>query len=128
MSPWIRANVVNDGFFRRLADCLRRGGEVAIGFGIGREESGERDADRQARESLEALAKSFTNFRLVRKGNTHAKVLLVEDEYFVTTSFNWLSFSGDPRQPMREEEGTMVEDASVVNAYYDKLIARFEAA
>ncbi|NLA96488.1 MAG: hypothetical protein GX838_06575, partial [Clostridiaceae bacterium] len=85
---------------------------------------GERDPDRLARESLEALAKAFDNFRLVRKGNTPAKVLLVDAAYFVTTSFNWLSFRGDPNQPMREEEGTLVEDASAVNAYHASLMAR----
>lgn len=125
VSPWIRANVVTEAFVRRLAECLDRGVRVSIGYGIGREDAGEREPDRRARESLEALSRSFENFLLVRKGNTHAKVLLVDSKYFVTTSFNWLSFSGDPRKPMREEEGTLIEDPSAVDAYYEKLVARF---
>ncbi len=124
VSPWIRAAVVDNAFIKRLTACLNRGVEVIIAYGIGRDDPGERDPDRLARESLEALAKAFDNFRLVRKGNTHAKVLLVDDAYFVTTSFNWLSFRGDPNQPMREEEGTLVEDASAVNAYHASLMAR----
>jgi phosphatidylserine/phosphatidylglycerophosphate/cardiolipin synthase-like enzyme len=126
VSPWIRASVVNDAFVRRLAECLSRGIRVSIGYGIGKVDPDERDADRGARESLEALAKGFPNFELVRKGNTHAKILLVDDRYFVTTSFNWLSFSGDPRKPLREEEGTMIEDPQAVDAYYENLIARFK--
>lgn len=124
VSPWIRAAVVDKDFVKRLTACLGRGVEVTVAYGIGRDDPGERDPDRLARESLEALAKAFDNFRLVRKGNTHAKVLLVDDAYFVTTSFNWLSFRGDPNQPMREEEGTLVEDASAVNAYHASLMAR----
>jgi hypothetical protein len=124
VSPWIRANVVDKDFMKLLTSCLARGVDVAIGYGIGKRDLAEKDPDRRARESLESLAKSFPNFRLVRKGNTHAKVLLVDDRFFVTTSFNWLSFRGDPSQPMREEEGTMVEDAIAVDAYYQKLIER----
>jgi hypothetical protein len=70
----------------------------------------------------------FPNFRLVRKGDTHAKVLLVDSSFFVTTSFNWLSFRGDPKQPMREEEGTMVEGPTLVEDYYQKLAARIAVA
>lgn len=124
VSPWIRAAVVDTAFIKRLTSCLNRGVEVTVAYGIGRADPGERAPDRQARESLQALTAAFDNFRLVRKGNTHAKVLLVDDSYFVTTSFNWLSFRGDPNQPMREEEGTLVEDAAAVNAYYASLIAR----
>ncbi len=124
VSPWIRANVVDKDFMKLLTSCLVRGVDVTIGYGIGKRDPAEKDQDRRARESLESLAKSFPNFRLVRKGNTHAKVLLVDDKFFITTSFNWLSFRGDPSQPMREEEGTMVEDTSAVDAYYQKLLER----
>jgi len=124
VSPWIRANVVDKDFMKLLTSCLARGVDVTIGYGIGKKDLAEKGQDQRARESLESLAKSFPNFRLVRKGNTHAKVLLVDDKFFITTSFNWLSFRGDPSQPMREEEGTMVEDTSAVNAYYEKLVER----
>lgn len=127
VSPWIRANVVDQDFVKRLAACLERGVEVTIAYGIGRRDQRERPADVTARESLAALAKAFPNFRFVRKGDTHAKVLLVDDSFFVTTSFNWLSFRGDPKQPMREEEGTIVEEPTVVEDYYQKLAARIAA-
>jgi phosphatidylserine/phosphatidylglycerophosphate/cardiolipin synthase-like enzyme len=110
--------------FTRLAGCLERGVEVTIAYGIGKRDRNERPSDATARESLAAIAKVFKNFRLVRKGDTHAKVLLVDDLFFVTTSFNWLSFRGDPRLPMREEEGTMVEDPVLVEGYYKRLSAR----
>ena len=67
-----------------------------------------------------------SSIRLLRKGNTHAKVLLVDSRYFVTTSFNWLSFKGDPAQPMREEEGTLVEGVEAVDAYFHTHIERMQ--
>ena len=124
VSPWIRANVVNQTFIKQLTACLDRGVQVTIGYGISRNDRSEREPDRIARESLEALTKAFGNFQLIRKGNTHAKILLVDDSYFVTTSFNWLSFSGDPNQPMREEEGTLVEHKTAVDDYYRSQLAK----
>jgi hypothetical protein len=124
VSPWIRASVVDSSFIRAVTECLDRGVSITIGYGIGQRDHGEKAPDRNARESLEALSTTFPNFRLVRKGNTHAKILLVDSQYFVTTSFNWLSFRGDPNQPMREEEGTLVEDQSAVDAYFDRMMAR----
>ena len=124
VSPWIRARVLDNTFVTTVAGCLDRGVSITIGYGIGQRDHGEKAPDRAAREALEALSKTFPNFRLVRKGNTHAKILLVDSQYFVTTSFNWLSFRGDPNQPMREEEGTLVEEPSAVDAYFARMMAR----
>ena len=118
ISPWIRADVVNSTFVDLLTGCIDRGVSVKIAFGLGRVDRGERDKDAAARSALEGLARTFKNFELIRKGNTHAKVLLVDDEFCVTTSFNWLSFRGDPNQPFREEWGTYIEGPSIVNKYF----------
>lgn len=121
ISPWIRADVVDTKFVQRLTECLGRGTEVIIAYGLGRIDRGERPRDQTARSALEGLSKSFKNFKFLRKGNTHAKVLLVDDKFCVTTSFNWLSFRGDPKQPFREEWGTYVEGDSLVNSYFDDI-------
>lgn len=124
ISPWLRAAVLTNEFTLALTKCLSRGVQFVIAYGIGKSDPKESPADLRAREALEALTASFPNFRLIRKGNTHAKVLLVDSDFFVTTSFNWLSFRGDPSQPMREEEGTMVKNAASVDEYYESLMAR----
>lgn len=121
ISPWIRAGVVDASFISQLSECLNRGVNVRIEYGIGRVDKDEKYRDKSARSALEGLSQSFSNFSLTRTGNTHAKVLLVDDKYFVTTSFNWLSFRGDPTQPFREEWGTYVEGTEIVNAYYATL-------
>lgn len=122
ISPWIRAGVVNTSFIGKLTSCLERGVNVRIEYGIGRVDRNEKDSDKSARGHLESLSKTYENFSLIKRGNSHAKVLLVDDKYFVTTSFNWLSFRGDPDQPFREEWGTYVEGAEIVNAYYNTLM------
>lgn len=124
ISPWIRANVVDKEFIEKIAACAGRGVEITIAHGLGRRDKGERDKDKEARQALEALQSSYPNLRVVWKGNTHAKVLLVDDRFFVTTSFNWLSFKGDPKQPMREEEGTLVEGRAATEQYFARLQER----
>jgi len=128
VSPWIRRQVVNEEFLRKLRECLERGVDVMIAFGFGRVDRGERDEDAEARRDLEALGLAFKKFKLIRKSNIHAKILLVDDRYFVTTSFNWLSFRGDPNQPLREEEGTLVEGNELVNEYFERLQSRLVAS
>ena len=128
ISPWIRAAVVSQSFIELLRKCLVRNVRVTIAYGIGREDKQARQRDREAETELVRLSERFDNFQLTRKGNTHAKVLIKDSDFYVTTSFNWLSFRGDPSQPFREEEGTYVEGESRVDEYYSRLMKRIDEA
>lgn len=124
ISPWIRAAVVSQSFLELIRKCLARNVRVTIAYGIGREDKQARERDRDAEAELIRLSETYDNFQLTRKGNTHAKVLIKDSEFYVTTSFNWLSFRGDPSQPFREEEGTYVGGDSRVDEYYNRLMKR----
>ena len=105
ISPWIRRAVVTTSFLADLERRLRAGVSVAIGHGYGPDDSG---SDEDAIRKLRNLANRFPEkFEFVRLPNTHAKIL-IQDDVYVTTSFNWLSFRGDPERTYRMEEGTMV--------------------
>lgn len=127
ISPWIRGAIVNREFVRKIESLLKNDVEVIIAYGLGRVEKAARAEDAEAIAMLSALDENYENFRLVRKGNTHAKVLVCDEEFFVTTSFNWLSFRGDPQLPFREEEGTYVGGETVVRDYAKKLLGRMSA-
>jgi hypothetical protein len=60
-------------------------------------------------------------FNLARLKNTHAKILIF-DQTWVATSFNWLSFRGDPSRTYRMEEGTMVRIPTLVDREYERYI------
>ena len=62
----------------------------------------------------------------MRLGDTHAKILIKDDDWLVITSFNWLSFRGDPKRTFREEWGTRVAIPDQVAAYALKILERFE--
>lgn len=121
ISPWIRANVVDEGFLSLLTQRLERRVRVFIAYGLGRIDRGENQQDADALSKLQKLSARYPNLQFIRKGNTHAKVLIVDDEFCVTTSFNWLSFKGDPNQPFREEWGTYIEGRSLVEEYFQEV-------
>jgi hypothetical protein len=124
-SPWITRAVVNRDFLRRLENLLKKKVRVYIGWGLGAEES---KNDPVALKSLVDLMRKYDNFWFTRLGDTHAKVLLVDRKYAVVTSFNWLSFRGDPNLEFRDEQGTKVQIPELIDQKFDWLLARFEAA
>ena len=117
VSPWIRAAVVNDPFVDSLRTLLTRGVDVAIAYGI---DDGKHafERDTAAEKKLQVLAGQHANFRLVRLGDTHAKVLIVDQRFVVVTSYNWLSFRGDSNRPFRDERGTLVTLTPQIDRIY----------
>ena len=126
ISPWIAAKVVNRDFVRRLEQLLERRGSVYIGYGISTDETQDlHPRDRAAREDLRQLADKYSNFYFVRLGNTNAKILIKDSEFAAVTSFNWLSFKGDPRRVFRDEQGVLIQEPGLVDQKFDELILRF---
>ncbi len=125
ISPWIRGKVVTDQFLRRLEDALKRGVTVHIGWGLDAEPKQEWPDDQRAMARLRELDGKYENFAFARLGDTHAKVLICDDRFVVTTSFNWLSFRGDPRRPFRDERGKYDSIASNIQAEFEHQVGRF---
>jgi hypothetical protein len=123
ISPWITDAVVDKPFLRTLTKRLEEGLEVFIGYGLGEQEHVS-DAIKQ----LEKLAGFYAKLHFVRFGDTHAKILVKDEDWLVTTSFNWLSFRGDPKRTFREEWGTRVSISERVVEYTATLLKRFEDA
>jgi hypothetical protein len=126
VSPWIKRRVVNDAFVGQLRELLRRGTDVYVGFGLGSESEG--SDDRDAIRALQRLADEQPNLMFRRLGDSHAKVLISDNAYAIITSFNWLSFIGDPARTFRDERGMLVRRADVVDAAATSLLSRFMTA
>jgi len=60
-------------------------------------------------------------------GNTHAKVLIKDSEFAAITSFNWLSFKGDPHRTFRDEQGTLLQVSELVDGKFRELEPRFSS-
>lgn len=127
ISPWIRAQVVNPDFLKKLKEALERRVAVYIGYGICGDEQGEpRKADKEAEEKLAKLARRYKNFCFHHFGDTHAKVLICDSKFSVTGSFNWLSFKGDPDRTFRDEQSVLVEIPEHVDGVFRENLKRFE--
>ena len=124
ISPWIRANATNKWLIQQLEELLKRGVNVFIGYGLG-EDDNQKTRDKKAEKAIEKLNQQYDNFCLKRLGDTHAKILISDSKFAVVTSFNWLSFKGDPNRTFRDERGTLVFDSQKIQELFDKEIERF---
>jgi hypothetical protein len=123
ISPWVRREVVNDAFVKELRSALGRGVRVTIGYGIKGGQIDE-DMDPQVKKQFEGLSRQYDSFMVKRLGNTHAKILVKDHDFFVVTSFNWLSFRGDPDKQFREEWGTIVESRGLTEDFLKQQLHR----
>lgn len=123
IAPWVKGAVVNTDFIAAVERRLRAGVEVHIGHGYGPDDSG---SDDFALRKLTNLAARYDKLRVVRLQNTHAKILIFDDQW-ITTSFNWLSFKGDPNRTYRMEEGTLVQIPSEVDKAFQRYVGVLEA-
>ena len=121
ISPWIRASSVDKRFLQQFENLLKRGVEVFIGYGLGENDHDKKyQSDIQAEKNIQKLANQYKeNFKLKRLGNTHAKILISDTKFAVTTSFNWLSFRGDRDRTFRDERGTLVSDPQKIDELFD---------
>jgi phosphatidylserine/phosphatidylglycerophosphate/cardiolipin synthase-like enzyme len=104
---------------------LKRGVQVFIGYGLGEKDENRYPADIQAEKTLQKLANQYSKtFILKRLGDTHAKILISDNKFAVSTSFNWLSFKGERDRTFRDERGTLVSDPHKIDELFDNLLKR----
>lgn len=126
ISPWIRYNIVNENFCKKIEELLKRKVNIYIGYGlVDDRKDTKQPIDKIAMKLLEPLQKKYRNFYFKMLGDTHAKVLVSDNKFAITTSFNWLSFKGDPRRKFRDEQGFLASDPALVNAKFTELARRF---
>ena len=126
VSPWIKTAATDVELRQEIKSALMREVKVVICYGI----SNEIESDVQyALKQLEKLKEDPTCRKylyLVKLGNTHEKVLVCDKKYVVITSFNWLSFKGDPKRGFRQETGSVIENSEVVEEMLSNLQNRIE--
>ena len=127
ISPWIRAGVVDKKFVQDFEKMLKRGVQAYIGYGIAKEEDRNRyHSDIQAEQKLKNLSEKYDNFSFVRFGDTHAKIIIMDRKFAVQSSFNWLSFRGDPNKTFRDEAGVCITIPEYIEELFDRYAPRFQ--
>lgn len=131
ISPWINDRIMEPKA-RLIEDLLRRKVEVYIGYGITVRGEDDRKANKGERTLawLQQKAAQYKTLYVVRLGDTHAKVLLVDDRFLATGSFNWMSFGGFDRNEngirvVREELSHYVTAPALIEEMFARYKAKF---
>lgn len=124
VSPWIKRSGVNNEVLLLIEKALQKKVQVVIGYGI----SDEQDSDPKILKQLENMQKKkYGNYlTLVSLNNTHEKVLICDNDFLVITSFNWLSFRGDPKFGFRQETGYYTEIKEGIKKMKENLSQRMK--
>ena len=126
VSPWIKKDATDYELRKEIKNAMERNVKVVICYGISNEIE---DNVKYALKPLEELKKEANigkNLSLIKLGNTHEKVLICDKTFVVITSFNWLSFKGDPKRGFRQETGTLNEDEEVAKMMLKNLQKRID--
>jgi hypothetical protein len=99
--PWIKWRVLGP-LLPEIDAAMKRGCRVWMGYGMPKHASHPEKSDQNALEELKRREHSGL-LRLAFPG-THEKVLIQDDQVFMNTSFNFLSYSGGDG---RRESGTI---------------------
>jgi len=129
ISPWIRGAVVDESFITTLEARLTEGVDVLIGWGMKASEQRDHDIDPTVLTQFHRLGERFKRtFYFKRLGNTHAKVLISDRRFMIVTSFNWLSFRGDPKRTFRDERGMYITLRDQIDAQFDSWASRIRSS
>ncbi len=90
-SPWIRDKVL-EKYKKDIENTLERKVSIYINYGI--EKGAKNIIDDKAKNYLYDLCKKYKNLYINSNANTHEKILICDDRWVITGSFNWLSYDG----------------------------------
>jgi len=123
MSPWVHERVVNRNFIEKVEKLLQNKVKVVIawGFGTDREDEIRKSSSFPLRELLRLSRKYKENFSFIKMHESHAKIL-ISDDIYIATSFNWLSYMGSKRKKYRTEFGEMRNVSQVVDKRFELML------
>lgn len=122
VSPWIRRSGFDNELENLIKQAIGRNVKIFIGYGI----SDKNDSDEEIIKRLNVLQAKNKNLKLIKLANTHEKVLICDGDFVVVTSFNWLSFKGDPRWGFRQETGIYTKRKEIIRNMISSLEERMK--
>jgi len=122
VSPWLKSNVINTDFLKQLEKTLKKDVEVYILYGY-KDSRGRSKTDQRIIDQLNKIAANFKKFKFEEVENTHSKILVCDDKFAINTSFNFLSFSGNPNLTYRDECGTLHRDKGLIEQLFNQVLS-----
>lgn len=129
ISPWISGWVMSSFMDAIIKSTLNRGVSIKILYGIGNLEGSNtiREFDKKRNDYTDKYAemlknkyKKYADKFSMQRGNTHGKLLICDEKYYIIGSYNFLSFDGDySKDDVRHEMGDYSENRKQIE-YYKK--------
>lgn len=116
MSPWVNIAALNK-YKGLIEKALQRGLSISIKYGLKSRGKGNKksEIDKESQKVFEEWGQ-YDNFHIC-KGDSHAKVLIFDDEWVIKGSFNWFSFGEDEdNTDVAEEEGLLTRNRNTIQA------------
>ena len=124
ISPWITANVVNQNFLKYIQEIKKQSKTIKICFGHHKADYTLDEIDKivnkdwsweQKEKHIRAIEelKKVIEADLQYQPPLHSKILIIDDEFMIITSHNWLSNSGKGKNP-KDEVGCLIYDKSAI--------------
>lgn len=95
ISPWMNENVIDNKLVALIANALERGVVIKIIYGIGNKDDNRSKRSDNIAYKLKRRFNHYGDRVLIKKSNTHIKMLLCDNKYMMMGSYNFLSFRGD---------------------------------
>ncbi|WP_373243738.1 hypothetical protein [Megamonas funiformis] len=116
--PWITEKVVDSFMQDKFRILLEKGISIKIRYGIGQSHNDIRNkkTERFANDLCKMFSK-YKNFKMYRD-NSHVKLFICDNKFYVISSFNILSFKGDySGEDNRKELGEYSTNKAILNLY-----------
>jgi hypothetical protein len=113
ISPWISRAVVDDDLISLFESALQRNVRIRIIYGIGDADNPRSMQSDGIADDLKTRFAHFSDLFKIKKGNTHYKLLLCDDGFEVSGSFNFLSNRGDYTDESAWDEGADYSEDSI---------------
>lgn len=123
-SPWIRGNVLNI-YKNDIESALRRGVKIYIKYGLTQMRKDDKESiDNISRNILDKLKQKFKDLLIIKKDNSHAKILICDENIMIIGSLNWLSFG--IKSGKNNEDNNTREEISNINTNKDSIKREIE--
>lgn len=124
-AAWINNHVVDERMLETFESLLDKGVTIKIRYGIGEESNPDNDKRTYwTKENAKKMKKRFSkygNLFRMKWDNSHAKLFICDDQFYVISSFNILSFDGQYEDgneiSTRRELGEWSKNISNLQAY-----------
>jgi hypothetical protein len=135
VSPWVTTTIVNEDFLKQIKEYIKNDKIYTIIFGynntkytLNTDEEIERIVDKdslwknQLNENIELIKnlKNILKDNLIYRPPLHTKAIIIDDEYLIIGSHNWLLKKGQ-RKNSREEVSCIIKDKGMIEFLIKKL-------